>query len=314
MLNNKDALILYELDMNSRLSAAQVAKKSKLRKETVAFRMRKLGCVKKYYALCDSTLLGYTNYKLYIRFQNADSQTIKKFQAAAMRIPHVSWFAYCSGRFDAAIAMWARNTTEFNDMVFEFLSKFSKFVSSKEMVANARWYVCNRKYLINNYKINVVSFGENAKAVSLDALDAKIIEVLNEDARARILDIASAAGSSSPVVIQRIRRMQESGYLKLFTLELDLDKMNMEFGKILVTLQNATLETATDLLNHCKRHPHIRSIIHTIGPWDMELELEVKNFRHLFEIISDIRTKFPIVKSAEVLMFTRQYAKNFVGA
>lgn len=310
-LDEKDRRILYELDSNARLSATQVAKRSLLRKETVAFRMRKLDCVKKYYAVCDSSLLGYTNYKIYIRFQNADSTTIEKFHSYAMKIPQVSWIAYCNGRFDAAVAVWAKNTVEFNDIVFSLLTKFSSFVGSKEIVANARWFVCNRKWLKHQYSARCIEFS-GGRQINLDSTDAKIISVLNKDARARIIDIARHAKVSSPVVIQRIRKMQEDGYIKLFTYDFDLEKIGMEFGKVLMTLQNASVEKAGALLNYCKRHPHIRSIIHSVGPWDLELELEVNNFRHLSAIVSEMRTKFPIIKGAEVLMFTEQYAKNFV--
>ena len=311
MIDEKDRKILYELDSNARLSAAQVAKRAGLRKETVAFRMRKLGCIKKYYAVCDSSLLGYTNYKIYINFQNADKNAVEKFHSYVMKIPQVSWVAYCSGRFDAAIAFWAKNPVEFNDIVFSLLTKFSRFIGGKEIVANARWFICNRKWLKREYSARCIEFSSGMQ-ITLDSTDAKIIDILNKDARTRILDIASYAKVSSPVVIQRIRKMQENGYIRLFTYDIDLEKIGMEFGKVLVTLQNATLENANSLLSYCKRHPHVRSIIHSVGPWDLELELEVDNFRHLSAIVSEMRTKFPIIKSAEVLMFTDRYVKNFI--
>ncbi len=312
MIDKKDRAILYNLDSNSRMSAMQIAKKTGLRKETVSFRMRKLGYIKKYFVLCDSTMLDYTNYKLYIKFKNMNKVLLRKFHNYMLSLPELSWLAFCSGRFDCAAAFWSKNPQDFNDIVFSLLSKFSRQIESKEVVANARWFVCNRKYLVDNYKPTIVEFGNNKNGIKLDDIDAKIINILNKNARTRILDIAHTAKVSSPVVIQRIKRMQNLGYIKLFTYDLDLEKANMEFAKVLVTLQDVTLETADKLLQYCKKHPNVRSIIHTVGHWDLELELEVKNFRQLSDIIYDMRSSFPIIRNTETLMFSAQHAKSFV--
>ncbi len=308
----KDRIILYHLDSNSRMSSIQIAKRARLRKETVAFRMRKMDMVKRYFAICDSTLLGYTNYKIYIKFKSMNKVLLKKFHDYMLSLPELSFLAYCSGRFDCAAAFWVKNSQEFNDIVFRLLSKFSRQIESKEIVANARWFICNRKYLVENYKPVAIEFGNSNHGLKLDDLDHKIVSILNENARTKILDIAHKAKASSPVVIQRIKRMQNLGYIKLFTYDLDLDKAGMEFAKVLVTLQDVTLESTGKLLQYCKNHPHVRSIIHVVGPWDLELEFEIKNFRQLSDIIYEMRSSFPIIRNTEALMFSAQHVKNFV--
>jgi Lrp/AsnC family transcriptional regulator, leucine-responsive regulatory protein len=55
----------------------------------------------------------------------------------------------------------------------------------------------------------------------LDDIDRRILEALLEDARISLKSLAQLAGLSSPAVAERLRRLETSGVIRSFTVELD---------------------------------------------------------------------------------------------
>jgi Lrp/AsnC family transcriptional regulator, leucine-responsive regulatory protein len=55
----------------------------------------------------------------------------------------------------------------------------------------------------------------------LDALDARIIEALAVDARVPMSDLARATGMSGPSITERVRKLEASGVIRRFTIELE---------------------------------------------------------------------------------------------
>ena len=55
----------------------------------------------------------------------------------------------------------------------------------------------------------------------LDDIDQRILEALLEDARISLKSLAELAGLSSPAVAERLRRLEKSGVIRSFTVDLD---------------------------------------------------------------------------------------------
>jgi len=84
------------------------------------------------------------------------------------------------------------------------------------------------------------------KEIKLDDLDLKIIYLLREDSRLRISDIAKALDLSRPTVYSRIKRLEESGVIKGYTIKLD---KKIEYGANLVILLIRTKDISKILDN-----------------------------------------------------------------
>lgn len=55
----------------------------------------------------------------------------------------------------------------------------------------------------------------------MDALDRRIVELLTRDARLSLKALAQGVGLSSPSVSERLKRLEERGVIRAFTLDLD---------------------------------------------------------------------------------------------
>ncbi|MBM2715054.1 Lrp/AsnC family transcriptional regulator [Mesorhizobium caraganae] len=55
----------------------------------------------------------------------------------------------------------------------------------------------------------------------LDDLDRKLLDILVKDSRASLKELAQQVGLSSPSVSERLRRLEERGVIRAFTVEID---------------------------------------------------------------------------------------------
>lgn len=55
----------------------------------------------------------------------------------------------------------------------------------------------------------------------LDEIDQRLIEILRQDARQSLKELAGQVGLSSPSVSERLRRLEERGVIRAFTVDID---------------------------------------------------------------------------------------------
>ena len=66
----------------------------------------------------------------------------------------------------------------------------------------------------------------------LDALDKRILEILVDDARISLKDLAKQVRLSSPSVSERLRRLEERGVIRAFTIDIDPEAIGYKFQAI----------------------------------------------------------------------------------
>ena len=66
----------------------------------------------------------------------------------------------------------------------------------------------------------------------LDTLDKRILEILVDDARISLKDLAKQVGLSSPSVSERLRRLKERGVIRAFTIDIDPEAIGYKFQAI----------------------------------------------------------------------------------
>ncbi|CAG1011916.1 MAG: Lrp/AsnC family transcriptional regulator [Rhizobiaceae bacterium] len=66
----------------------------------------------------------------------------------------------------------------------------------------------------------------------LDEIDRRILEILAEDARILLKDLAQQVQLSSPSVSERLRRLEERGVIRSFTIDIDPRALGYVFQAI----------------------------------------------------------------------------------
>jgi Lrp/AsnC family leucine-responsive transcriptional regulator len=72
----------------------------------------------------------------------------------------------------------------------------------------------------------------NSQSIKIDAIDSKIIKILSDNARLPTSAIAAQIAMSAPSVAERIKRLEESGVISKFTVQLNHELIGYPFSAI----------------------------------------------------------------------------------
>lgn len=313
-LNQKDRKILSLLDQNSRISISKLAKKLRLSKDGVNYRLKKLQREKviiRYFAEVDVSKIGLILCKVALQFQNADKEKEDEIFNFLKNHPKIGWVVFCSGRWDCIFVSYVKDNFEIQELISELLEKFGKYVLDKKFLLMSEYYIVNRKWLANDKGIIISKIGGKVKKI-VDDLDIKIIKILTKNCRKPVIEIAREVKQSSSWVINRIKSLEKRGVIQNYYIGLNLEKIGMEFCKSFVYLHNYTKIEYEDLVKYCLGHRNVTALTNLVGPWEIELELEVKNFDEFYKIMNEIKNRFKhIIRSYEAITITREYGRDY---
>ncbi|HIC50856.1 MAG: transcriptional regulator [Candidatus Thalassarchaeum betae] len=138
----------------------------------------------------------------------------------------------------------------------------------------------------------------------LDNKDARIVAILEEDARASTQAIADALGMPRVTVHDRIRRLQERGVVKRFTVE--LGKVELGWQLHAYILANWAGERGhtdrRDVAEEICGMPFVIGCHIVTGQWDFIIEVLARNMEDLGDSILDDLSAIPGVGHTQTLV------------
>lgn len=313
----KDKKILFELDKNSRIHLSELAKKVRLSKEVVFHRINNLikrGFIIRFQTIISTYRLGYQSYKIYFKLQNLTNEIKQQIQDFFMQNNMVYWIGNCQGRWDLIIAVWSKSISEFGNFEDEILNKFSNYILEKEVSISRKSIQFNRRWFYNDKKGPIeTTFGEELEETKLKKIDLEILKYLANNSRIKIIDLAKKLNVSITVIRYRLKQLEKNKVILGYKYALNPKLLNYETCKALISFKDITAEKRKALVNYAKLNPNMINIVLTIGSWDMEIELEVKNFEEYYNIMNDIQEKHAdIIKNYESVLFSSEPKQSFV--
>ena len=224
-LDLKDRRILYELDINSRQTNADIARKVGLSKQVVGFRVKRLikeKWILSFHTVIDISKLGFTIHKNFLRLQNLDQERERELLDFLKKHPHVVWVASCDGKFDLAFGTWARDMAFLDKTLMEINGRFGKFIAEREIATIIRGEYFVRDYLIpkkESSKLRHSFFGSIPSPVKIDEGDWKILVELARNSRSTSVEIASLIKMSADAVGERIKKLEKSGVVRHYNFD-----------------------------------------------------------------------------------------------
>ena len=317
-LDVKDRKILYELDINSRQSNSEIAKKVGLSKQVTGFRIKRLikeKIISFFYSIIDISNLGFTVHKNFLRIQNLNKGREKELIDFLVNHPNVVWVASCDGKFDLAFGTWAKDMDFLDKTITELNKKFGEHIAERQIATIIRGEYFIRDYLIQKEKPSAYResfFGAIPTLVKMDETDWKILVLLGKNSRTSAVEIANQVKLSADAIAERIRKLEKSGVIRHYNIVPNEAKYPYLHYKVLIGFRNISEERERSLREYCRTNPNIVYIVKSLGSWEFEIDLEVESIEKFREIMMNIKTAFnDILKDYSTLHIYQVHKYNF---
>ncbi len=314
-LGIKDRKLLYWLDQDSRATNKQLAAKVGLTEQAIGYKIKRLeekGIIKTFVTFINTLSLGYQHYKVFIKLHNTTEEIEKELIQNLVKNRNIRWVVSTSGKYDLSFSILAKTPHEFITIYQKIDSEFGKYIAGKKIVLNFNSPGFTREWLIEGKESTKLQYKTNEEIQIVDRIDQNILKSISQHARKNIVDISREIGSSIDVVKYRLKKLKKRGVIGGFTVQFDLEKLGYEYYSIFFNMHKLTEETYKAIISFAKLHPNILFVVRVIGDYDIQLELEVKNYQELELILARFRRQFSDhISDFEILRVIKEYKYDF---
>lgn len=134
----------------------------------------------------------------------------------------------------------------------------------------------------------------------IDKIDGKILHHLAHDSRMSIERLSEMVGLSPTPVRRRVRRLEETGILRRYTVDVDMEKCG--FGQLMyvyIKLQRRDRETITKFEERIRQQPEVPVCNLVTGAFDYILEVRSKGMADYNDFLHNVLAELPGVFGIE---------------
>ena len=315
-LDAKERAILFELDADGMQPASRIAKKVRLSKQLVSYKIRNLqkdGVLKECCLIVDMGRFGYSVYKIYLKYRNINRRRERKIILRFCKSPYVGLVETCDGRWDMIIGVWARNIGQFREITEGLFRGIEGYFSDRLVSIIERADHCRRAYLVGRIgEGEIPFFGGIPGSVELDVLDSKIMAALVVDARKSMVEVANEVGANAQAVRRKLQRLKQAGVIKGARIVLNKRRIGLLSYKALLKLENITPEREKAFLAYIRQQPNMIDFVHCLGNWNFEIDVEIPSYEEFHYLMLDLQDRFSgIIKNCESLLIFDEQKYNY---
>lgn len=146
------------------------------------------------------------------------------------------------------------------------------------------------------------------KEKSIDALDAKIISILQSDGRISNTEIAKALAVSEATIRSRIKRLMDEEIIQIVAVSNPL-KLGFEItGDLYITVDMAKMENVIRALEGYKE---LWYIVATTGRYNLNAEFVVKNLEELHDLVYNRLSHIDGVQQVETAIIMKYVKRKY---
>lgn len=132
--------------------------------------------------------------------------------------------------------------------------------------------------------------------MELDSLDLHILALLQENCKQPLVKIGERVGLSAPSVIERIKKLEESGVIRGYTAILDARKLGKDITAFIgVSINHPRLLSKFE--KEIDRFEDVQECHHVTGEHSLLLKVKADNTSALEELIRKIRSLEGVVRT-----------------
>ena len=293
----KDRKILFELDQNCRQSNTQIGKKVGLKKDVVAYRIKRMqeeGVIRNFWAAINTFKLGYNVFRIYINFHYASTQIKNDIIKYFTNYKNAWAVISVKGPIDIDIVVWVKNIYEFYNFWDKTLEKyedyFEKYIISIyiQAVGYKKSYLLGESYAFNRKMYETICDGTSS---SIDETDYKLLNELAINARIPLTELSEKLGCSLQTASNRIKNLVKNNIIQAFRVNVDVSKLGLQLFKVDIFLKE--YKQRKNIIKYLDDKGCLECLNVATGWSDIEPEIVVENMDELIKLMEEVNDKFP---------------------
>jgi len=144
----------------------------------------------------------------------------------------------------------------------------------------------------------------------LDATDRRIIRILAQDGRASYQGIADEVGLSRPAIMERVKRLEESGYIRGYRVQLDRVKIGMPVTAFVAVRYGSSDYVGDEpRMREMEKHPGVLECHHIAGDDCYMLKVVAEDLEGVQSILRDLRGPNPQMNTRTTIVLSTVFEK-----
>lgn len=309
-----DKKILCELDINCRTPLSKMAKKLRIGRNVLDYRIKKLEkekIITNYICSVNLGKLGYKTYKVYCRMKSMTLPKEKDFIEFIKGEKKVIHFLKTEGSFDYAFVIASQNIRELDLFLTEVKTRFREILHDYfvSIVVSSKIFKLHKLLLGEKQEmIKFDKYTEDHKEIDLDEKDKKILKVLSQEANISLINLSEKTGYTVDVVKYRVKDLTQK-IISSFRIIADMNKMGYFHYVVMLKIRNATSKEEEDLIFWCANKKNVMYITKRIGSFDYEINVAITDINDQNNFFSELKSKFGSVIDSHELIINSQLLK-----
>ncbi len=307
VLDAKDRQIIGALFENARMPAAAIAKRARLGKEVVNYRIKRLmasGLLAGFNTVIDVRKIGWEMFFVYIRFRNIDIEREEKILSFLNGHRNVAQLFKCIGNYDAVLKVFARSYAEAAAIMKDIEAAYKDKIDEYSIDAITEESAVPFSFLYEHEKNKRLHYLEKAETEKedLSKTDLLILRELSKNARMNLADMATKLKTSREILKYHVKKLERSKIILKYRPDV-LPKV-LGYNWYFLILKTGKMEDklADVLESFLLNHPNVTYFYKTAGSSDVQVELRVKTNEKLNEILMQLRGILKsVLKRSELL-------------
>ncbi len=311
-IDKKDRKILALLSENSRVALSEIAKKVKLSRDAVDYRIRRLQnkrVLLKAIPVITLKKFGYYQFHTFMLLDESEPEKKKKLVNELKRHPSVRNIMEYSDRWDLEVVFLAKSVKEFDDMLTDLISKYPRLIKDKTTVE----VISNYKTLYMPHSLYEevepsVKEQISDEEVEVDEKDIHIINILSQDGRQSTYKIAEKVDLSPDAVSYRIKKLIEKKVINKFSTIINLSKIGQHWFTVAVNFTAMDKKIEMKFKEFVSNNKNVIRAVKVHGQWDVLLYVVCDGAVSFHSTIREIKREFAdVIKNYETWVAYREH-------
>ena len=304
-LNQSERKVLTLLEENCRLSANQIAKKTRLSPEGVLKMIKRLEearVITRFNTKINYARVGYKIYPVHIKLLKLNTAIISEIKEIISKHKTCAWYTFCEGEYDLLLSFKILSEKDKLDMN-QLLLEISDNVLEKEISIVLHAFEIGKSFLDQEYTAKLFpTFNHYLEKAELSDEEVKILNILKSNSRETVLNLSKKVNLSTRVVSSKIKKLEKLKVISGFKTKINTATLSFQPCIALISLGKYNDQELQKFMTYCQQKRGINYLVRQIGKYDMELTIDIHNVNDFYKLMNDIREQFIFIKKITTLI------------